>query len=275
MTPPETAPKPTLAPVRNFLLDMDGTVYLGKGPIPGAPEFLRYLETSGRRRLFFTNNPTSDAGQYAAKLAGMGIDAAPADILTSGEATARYLTSETPYRRVFALGTPSFEAELSRAGLELTDDNPDAVVLAFDKTLTYAKLETACLLLRNGTPYIATNPDKVCPTDYGDIPDCGAMAALLYEATGRMPKFIGKPNPEMVRMGMDKLGAAPETTAMVGDRLYTDMQMAYDSGVTSILVLSGEATRDDVAKAERKPDLVVESVAELHQMLQEGDGKET
>ena len=261
--------------MENFLLDMDGTIYLGKGPIPGAPEFLRYLTETGHKRLFFTNNPTSDSEQYAAKLAGMGIEAAPGDILTSGEATARYLVSETAFRRVFVLGTPSLEAELCRAGIELTDDNPDAVVLSFDKTLTYAKLETACLLLRDGTPYIATNPDKVCPTDYGDIPDCGAIAALVYEATGRMPKFIGKPNPEMVRMGLDKLGATPENTAMVGDRLYTDMQMAYDSGIASILVLSGEATRDDVDQADRKPDYVIESVVELHHMLQKGDRKET
>lgn len=271
MTPPETAHRLPLAAVRSFLLDMDGTVYLGKNAIPGAPGFLRYLEASGRRRLFFTNNPTSDAEQYATKLAGMGIRAVPGDILTSGEATARYLVTETPYRRVFALGTPSFESELRRAGIELTDDSPDAVVLAFDKTLTYAKLETACLLLRDGTPYIATNPDKVCPTDYGYIPDCGAMAALLGEATGRLPRFIGKPNPEMVRMGLDKLGAAPETTAMVGDRLYTDMRMAYDSGVTSILVLSGEASLADVRTAEHKPDYVVDSVAELHGMLREAD----
>jgi HAD superfamily hydrolase (TIGR01450 family) len=274
MKRPDSLTETPLAAIRYFLLDMDGTVYLGKDPIPGAPEFLHYLSETGRRRLFFTNNPSSDARQYAQKLAGMGIDAAPGDILTSGEATARYLVLETPYRSVFALGTPSFDAELRQAGLELTSDHPDAVVLAFDKTLTYAKLETACLLLRTGTPYIATNPDKVCPTDYGYIPDCGAMAALLYEATGRMPKFIGKPNPEMVRMGLDKLGATPDATAMVGDRLYTDMQMAHDSGVTSILVLSGEATRDDVEKAERKPDYIVESVAELRQMLQACDTKQ-
>jgi len=255
-----------LRELESFLLDMDGTIYLGPNPIPGAPEFIRFLKESGRKFLFFTNNPSADAAQYARKLAGMGIDTAPADILTAGEATVRYLLDETPYRRLCVLGTPSFEQELMRAGFTL-DGDPEAVVLAFDKTLTYAKLEKACLLLRAGLPYIATNPDKVCPTDYGYIPDCGAMAALLEAAAGRVPKFIGKPNPEMVRMGMRKLGARYETTAMVGDRIYTDMAMAFNSGIRSILVLSGESTRADAEQAPRRPDHVFESVRELQQAL--------
>jgi HAD superfamily hydrolase (TIGR01457 family) len=256
-----------LAALRCFMLDMDGTIYLGPNPIDGSREFLRYLKESGRRRLFFTNNPTADAEQYSKKLRGMGIEATPEDILTSGEATACYLVSETPYRKVFVVGMPSFEDELRRAGLTLSDDDPDAVVIAFDKTLTYAKLEKACLLLRKGLPYIATNPDKVCPTEYGYIPDCGATAALIAAATDRVPKYIGKPNPEMVRMGLRKLAAAPDVTAMVGDRLYTDMQMAYNSGVTSILVLSGETTEEDLKGAERKPDLVFQSIRELLEAL--------
>jgi len=261
-----------LSRLKCFLLDMDGTLYLGPNPLPGAAAFVRFLQTSGRQYLFFTNNPTADASQYSAKLRGMGIEAGPEDILTSGEATARYLIAETAHRKVFVLGTPSFEAELIRAGIALDDKEPDAVVLAFDKTLTYAKLERACLLLRAGIPYIATNPDKVCPTNYGCIPDCGSIAELLRAATGREPRFIGKPNPEMVRMAMRKLGATPERAAMVGDRLYTDMQMAYNAGITSILVLSGETTRDDLARAERKPDYVFESVDDLHRALADRAG---
>ncbi|HOZ46455.1 MAG TPA: HAD-IIA family hydrolase [Candidatus Hydrogenedentes bacterium] len=256
-----------LGELRFFLLDMDGTVYLGPNPIEGAAEFLAFLGESGRQRLFFTNNPTADAAQYSAKLARMGIKAQPADILTSGEATARYLVSETDFRRVYVVGMTSFETELARAGIAVTDEDPQAVVLAFDKSLTYAKLEKACLLLREGLPYIATNPDKVCPTEYGYIPDCGATAELLRAAADRWPKFIGKPNAEMIRMGMQKLGATAEHTAMVGDRLYTDMQMAYNADITSILVLSGESTREDVARAERAPDFVFESVRDLHARL--------
>ncbi len=251
--------------LRYFLLDMDGTIYLGPELIPGAKEFIQHLRDSGRQFLFFTNNPTRDAAQYSAKLQKLGIDAAPEEILTAGEATARYLVSATDYRRVYVIGTPSFEAELRRAGLDLVDEKPDAVVLAFDTTLTYAKLERATLHLAQGVPYIATNPDRVCPTEYGGIPDCGATAALLEAATGRTPKYIGKPNAEMARMGMDKLGADPDHTAMVGDRLYTDMAMARQAGIASILVLSGEAKREDIKGP--KPSFIFESVDELRQNL--------
>jgi HAD superfamily hydrolase (TIGR01450 family) len=197
----------------------------------------------------------------------MGIEACPDDVLTSGEATVRNLLQETPYRRVYAIGTPSFEEELRRAGIANTTIDPEAVVLAFDTGLTYAKLERACLFLSEGLPYIATNPDKVCPTDYGSIPDCGATAALLEAATGRVPKYIGKPHTEMIRMGLEKLGARAEETAMVGDRLYTDMEMAFRAGTTSVLVLSGEATREQVAAAPRRPDFVFHSVADITRVL--------
>lgn len=250
--------------IQSFLLDMDGTVYLGPNPIPGAPEFIRFLRESGRHFLFFTNNSSSHAQMYAEKLVGMGIPATPEEILTSGEATVRFLLSTTPYRRLFVMGTPSFESEIDAAGFTRTSDEPEAVVLAFDRTLTYAKLERACLLLREGLPYYATNPDKVCPTEYGYIPDCASMAALLSEATGRQPEFVGKPNPAMVRMALEKLDAAPDTTAIVGDRLYTDMQVAYNAGIASILVLSGESKGADLDGVERRPDFVFPSVRELH-----------
>ena len=251
-----------------FLLDMDGTVYLGPNPIPGAAGFLKFLRESGRRFLFLTNNPTSDAARYADKLRGMGMDARPEDVLTAGAATADYLARHTPHRRVFVLGTPCFEEELRRAGVEPVEDDPEAVVLSFDTTLTYAKLKRACLLLRAGLPYIATNPDRVCPTEYGYIPDCGAMAALLAEATeGRMPLFIGKPAPEFARMAVERLGADPARTAMVGDRLYTDMEMARRAGLASVLVLSGETTQAALDRAEWRPDHVFASVRELGEAM--------
>lgn len=262
MTPPR------LADVHSFLLDMDGTVYLGPNPIPGAAEFIHLLRDTGRRFLFLTNNPTSDAARYADKLRGMGIDATPAEVLTAGAATADYLACHTPYRRVFVLGTPCFEDELRRAGVVPVEEDPDAVVLSFDTTLTYAKLKQACLLVRRGLPYIATNPDRVCPTEYGYIPDCGAMAALIAEAAeGRTPLFIGKPAPEFARMAMERLGADPAHTAMVGDRLYTDMEMARRASMASILVLSGETTPDALDQAEWRPDFVFPSVRELGEAL--------
>lgn len=258
-----------LAQVRNLLLDMDGTLYLGSHLLPGAAELLAHLRESGRAFLCFTNNPSADAAHYAEKLTRLGVPVETGEVFTAGEATARYLAQQTRYRRVYAVGTPSFEAELERAGLTLTDHNPDAVVLAFDTTLTYRKLERATHLIRRGLPYIATNPDKVCPTPEGPIPDCGAMAALLHAATDRTPKFIGKPHAEMARMGLARLGAEPASTAMVGDRLYTDMQMAYDAGLTAILVLSGETTRDDLRAAARQPDYVFTDAQALCEALRE------
>lgn len=258
-----------LSQLNFFLLDLDGTIYLGPNILPGAVDFIKTLDETGRKRLFFTNNSSADATYYSQKLQRMGIPADPRDILTSGEATARYIVHETLYRKVFPLGTPSFERELETVGLSLDDHSPDCIVLAFDRTLNYAKLEKACLFLRQGLPYIATNPDKVCPTEYGYIPDCASMAALLEVAAGRTPKYIGKPHAEMIQMGMDKIGATHEHTAMVGDRLYTDMEMAWRAGITSILVLSGESTPTDVEESLRKPDYIVEGVGRLSEMLRQ------
>ena len=260
-----------LARLETFLLDLDGTVYLGNSLISGAAECVAYLHDSGRQVLFFTNNPTRDATLYSEKLFGMGIPAEPGDILTSGEATVRYLYTQTPHRRVYVVGTPPLERQFIAAGFELDDQDVDAVVLGFDRTLTYGKLETAALLIQQDLPYYATNPDLVCPSERGPIPDCGSFAALFEKATGRMPQFIGKPHRHMIDMALEKLRANPDTTAMVGDRLYTDMQMAYDSGVTSILVLSGETTREGVEAAERKPDYVLRSLGELHAALRKAD----
>ena len=252
-----------------FIIDMDGVVYHGNKLLPGTTEFLEWLRVQKKKFLFLTNNPTSDAARYAEKLRGMGIGAVPQEVLTAGAATADYLAHHTPYRRVFVLGTPCFEDELRRADIVPTEQDAEAVVLSFDTTLTYAKLKQACLLLKKGLPYIATNPDRVCPTEYGYIPDCGAMAALLAEATGgRMPLFIGKPAPEFARMAMERLGADPDSTAMVGDRIYTDMEMARRASMASILVLSGETTPEALDRAEWRPDFVFPSVRELRAALE-------
>lgn len=258
---------PPLKHIHAYLFDMDGTIYLGPKPIPGAAEFIRFLQETNCPFLFLTNNPSADADYYSKKLNAMGIDASPDNILTAGAATATYLVGETKWRKVCVLGTPCFENELRRAGLTLDDSDPEVVVISFDKTLTYEKLERACLLLNEGLPYIATNPDRVCPTEYGYIPDCGAIAALIESATGRTPRFIGKPSPDFAKMALLKLNAQAGHTAMVGDRLYTDMEMARQAGLTSILVLSGETGKTDLQNAAEQPDFVFDSVAELHQVL--------
>jgi HAD superfamily hydrolase (TIGR01457 family) len=260
-----------LARLRYVMLDMDGTVYLGDALLDGAADCIEYLRSTNRRVLFFTNNPSRDAKSYADKLSALGIPTTPDEVLTSGGATAKYLSTQTEYRRVFVIGTTSFENELTDAGLTIVDQAPDAVVLAFDTGLTYAKLEAATHFIRDGIPYIATNPDKVCPTERGPIPDCGATAALLYEATGHTPKYIGKPHPEMIQMGMTRLGADPAVTAMVGDRLYTDVRMAHNAGIAAVLVLSGETQRADLPDAEDRPDLVIDNLAELQRTLESAD----
>lgn len=258
----------SLEALRHYLLDLDGTIYLGEALLPGAARLVAGLQQSGRRHLFLTNNPTRDAAGYAAKLKKLGIDATGDDILTSGEATARYLSGKTPFRSAHVVGTPSFEAELRAAGINTGAEAPDMVVIAFDTTLTYSKLEQACHLLRRGLPYFATNPDRVCPTAEGGIPDCGAIAAFLEAATGRSPEYIGKPSAIMVAMALEKLGTDDASLcAMVGDRLYTDMEMAHRAGITSILVLSGEATAADLEVAEHKPAYVFDSVRGLAEIL--------
>jgi len=264
--------KRPLAAMRAFLMDMDGTVYLGCRLLRGAKTFFRHLDRRGIRYLFFTNNSSADRTLYRNKLAGMGLRVAADQIITSGEATALYLSTRTSYRRVYVVGTPSLERELRDAGLTLAEEDVDAVVLGFDKTLTYAKLERACHLLRGGAAFVATHPDKVCPTDRGPIPDCGSMIALLRTATGARPTLIGKPQRRMVAMALRKLGPGfrPRDVAIVGDRLYTDIRMGRRAGLTTILVLSGETRREDLKGTRDKPDYVFDSIRELADAVKRG-----
>lgn len=259
-----------LTRLRAFLLDMDGTIYLGEEPIEGASRFIAYLRASGRRFMFFTNNPTASAEQYCGKLRSMGMDAEPGEVLTSGEATAAYIEGETPYRKLLTVGPPSFEEALRQAGFTLVEDQPDAVVLSFDTSLTHEKLCRAHHWLCRGVPYIATNPDRVCPTRTGSVPDCGSIAALLEASSGRTPVYVGKPHPTMARMALARLNAEPRETAMVGDRLYTDMAMARSAGLTAILVLSGETQPEMVVENGERPDYVFPSVNELRMALEQG-----
>jgi len=258
-----------LRSIRAFLMDMDGTVYLGRRLLPGARAFFRLLDRRGIPYLFFTNNSSRDRFLYRDKLAGMGLAVRAEQIVTSGEATALYLTTCTPHRRVYVVGTRSLERELRAAGLVLADSNVDAVVLGFDTTLTYAKLERACHLLRGGAAFVATHPDRVCPTERGPVPDCGSMSALLTAATGVRPLVIGKPQRLMVRMALRKLGPGYRAAeaAIVGDRLYTDIRMGRRAGLATILVLSGETRREQLAATRDVPDYVFPSIRELAEAL--------
>ena len=261
----------SLADIRLFLLDMDGTVYLGSRLLPGSLDFLRYLGETGRDHLFLTNNSSRNADYYAQKLTKLGWPAQPGEILTSGEATALYLGGMKPSARIYLLGTPDLETEFAAHGFVLTDENPDYVVLGFDMTLTYDKLVRACDLVRGGVPFIATHPDLNCPTESGYIPDCGAMTALITASTGVTPKVIGKPNREIIDAMFRKKPVRRDQVAMVGDRLYTDIVMGHNAGVTSVLVLSGEAKEADIPAAPVKPDHVAGGLGALYEALKRAD----
>lgn len=251
-----------------FLLDMDGTFFVSDRLMPRALDFLAELRRRDYPFVFLTNNSSKRATDYQAKLAGLGVEVERRRILTSGEATIRYIIKETDHRRIFLLGTPALEAEFLEAGLELTDRDPDCVVLGFDMTLTYEKLTRACLFLAEGKDYIATHPDFTCITAQGLIPDTGAMMAAIETVTQRTPKVIGKPQPEMVAAALDRLGSTAETTAMIGDQLDTDATMAQNAGLYGVLVLSGETSRNRLeAQSAVRPNLVVDDIGVLYERL--------
>ena len=257
------AARDRLGQLEGFLIDLDGTTYIGDRVITGGPKFVKTLQTMGKRCLFLTNNSSESANSYVEKLRRLGIDAESGDVLTSGDATAMYL-EQSGYSKLFVLGTPSFENELKKLGFVLTPESPDCVVLGFDKTLCYRKLEIATLLIRAGVPFVATHPDKVCPTENGYIPDCGAMTALLSTATDVDPLVIGKPQPLMAQMALKRLNLGAKNVAIIGDRLYTDIKMGCDAGLMSVLVMTGETTPESLEQAvEIQPDLVVERLAAL------------
>lgn len=247
-----------------YLLDMDGTVYLGNNILPGALEFLNYLKETGRDYLFLTNNSSKNAAYYAAKLNRLGIKSTSTDILTSGEATASYINNLKPKAKIYLLGTAELEEEFLTWGFTLTADNPDFVVLGFDMTLTYEKLVIACNLIRANTPYIATHPDFNCPTEDGYIPDCGSMIELIKASTGKIPTIIGKPNKLIAEMAFrKKISFKTSEFAMVGDRIYTDILTGHNAGITSVLVLSGEATLTDIDNAPKKPHYTFSNLGDL------------
>ncbi len=251
-----------------FVLDMDGTLYLGDSLLPGAAELLALLQSRGIPFLYLTNNSSRDAAAYVRKLTRLGLPATPEQVLTSGAATASWLRAHRPRARLFVLGTPSLRAEFSAAGFPVVEDDPDLVVLGFDMTLTYARLARACTFIRQGVPWIATHPDINCPIPGGFLPDAGAIAAAIVASTGIQPQVvIGKPNPYIFQEALARLGTPAESTAMVGDRLYTDIAGAHRAGLVAILVLSGETSLDDLSSDTATPDLIFPSVRELAQAL--------
>ena len=245
---------------------MDGTIYLGERLLPGVPEFISVIRELGLDYLFLTNNSSKDREAYVEKLSLLGIPVENNQVLTSGEATAVYLSGFKPRAKIFLLGTMALARELTAQGLQVVSRNesPDFVVLGFDTTLTYQKLWEACDLLRAGIPYIATHPDLNCPLGEGRyMPDAGAIIAFIEAATGRRPKVIGKPNREIAEVALARAKATRTEIAIVGDRLYTDIALGIEAGLTSILVLTGETVAEDLTGTPYQPDFVFPSVRQL------------
>ncbi len=258
-----------LRQIRCFLMDMDGTIYLGDQLLPGTRDWLDLLNVKGIPYYFLTNNSSRSRVEYAEKLHHLGLEVSEEQIFTSGEATAIYLQRHFPDAALYVLGTPPLLAEFARYGFTLTETDPDLVVLGFDTTLTYDKLWKLCDLATAGKPYIATHPDINCPTETGFMPDVGSMIELVATSTGRRPDvIIGKPNQAIVDALIEKTALPVDAHCMIGDRLYTDIALGR-WGMLTALVLSGETRAEDLDRSEFKPDILVADIAEMAVLLRE------
>jgi 4-nitrophenyl phosphatase/NagD protein len=251
-----------------FLFDMDGTIYLGDKLMPGANAMIGFLLARGTPYYFLTNNSSRSRADYVKKLEHLGLPTPAEKIITSGEATAIFLSKQLPGASLYLVGTPSLEQEFLRYGFELVQDDPDYLVLGFDTTLTYEKVRRLCDLVIEGRPYIATHPDVNCPTESGFMPDIGAIIAMVEASTRRRPDVIvGKPHKPIIEAIVEKTGFSEEELVMVGDRLYTDIALGQ-AGIATVLVLSGESKIEDVGASPFQPDLIVQDVGELLSLLQ-------
>ena len=258
----------TLNDVKCFLLDMDGTFYLGGELIEGSLEFIDRVRTTGRDYLFLTNNSSHNAAFYVDKLARMGLRTDRGHVLTSGVATCGILRERYPGKRAFLLGNEFLAEEFREFGVPVDNEDPEIVVIGFDTTLDYRKMQAVCDFVRAGLPYIATHPDFNCPTETGFMPDIGAIMAFIEASAGRRPDLIvGKPNTGIVDAVLRRTGLRVDELAMVGDRLYTDIETGRRSGMLSILVMSGETTEDMLARSQTKPDLKFGRLADMIPLL--------
>jgi len=252
-----------------WLLDMDGTIFEGDRLFDGSFAFLEAIRKRGNY-LFISNNSSKSVNDYVIKLNNMGLEVKKEDFFISTQATILYLKENYPDYLVYAQGTKSFIEQLKEAGIKVTeevDEKAKIVLVAFDTELSFVKLEKTCRMLRNDVIYLATNPDYVCPVEGGFVPDCGSMCISLEYATGKKPKFIGKPEPLMIEIALKKFNLNKEDCVVVGDRLYTDILSAHNAGVDSICVLSGEAKKEDIDSYPHSPTYIFDSVKDIAKLL--------
>lgn len=253
-----------------FLFDMDGTLYLGDQLYSFTKELLATIRAKGKRYLFMTNNSSKSVADYVKKLAKLGIEAIEEDFITSSQATAYYLKLHHKGQKLYVCGTNSLKEELRKNGFEVTEnlDEVECIVMGFDTELTFKKLEDVSkLLLTRELPYIATNPDYVCPTEFGSVPDCGSVCDMIYNATKKRPLVIGKPEALMPELAMQQHGYSKEETTVIGDRIYTDIKSGLNAGINTILVLSGETTQEILDASEDKPHMVLNDAGEMITMI--------
>ena len=257
-----------------YIFDMDGTIYLGGRPFDFAKRFIKNLRASGRRVLFFTNNASHTSPFYLSKLERLGFEPSADEIMTSGDVTLEFLKRHRAGKSVYLVGTDELVEEYAAKGINLVNGesdprHADIVITSFDTSLTYEKLNIACRLIRNGAEYLSTHPDFNCPTEDGFIPDSGAIAALVSASTGKTPTYFGKPYKETVEMIGEATGFARDEMCIFGDRLYTDIALGKSFGVTSVLVLSGETTEEDVDAAlpKDKPDFAFASLDDVDKLM--------
>jgi arabinose operon protein AraL len=251
---------------RGYIFDLDGTLYRGEKVIPDAPQTIAELRARGCGVVFVSNKPLERREAYAEKLTRLGIPAAADEVINSSLVMARYLTYEMPGATVFAIGEPPLLEELTAAGLSISEDprEIDVVIASFDRTFDYHKLDVGYQALMCGARFLATNADRTCPIEGGELPDAAAVIGALEGCTGRkLELVVGKPSAMIVKMALDRLGLPAEKCLMVGDRLETDIAMGHRSGMSTALVLTGVTRRADLDDSVVVPDYVLESVVEV------------
>lgn len=267
-----------LKDIKLFLFDMDGTIYLGYDLFPFTKELLQTIKAQGKHYLFMTNNSSMNVSAYVKKMEKLGIDATGDDFITSSQVTAMYLSANLAGKKLYASGTRSFVEELKSSDAIITEeysDDIEGVVMGYDTELTFQKLwNISKILTEKDVPYIAANPDLVCPTEFGYVPDCGSVAEMICNATGKRPHFIGKPRPEMPLFAIEKMKHRDASidisnTLVIGDRLYTDIACGLNAGVHTLLVFSGETTREQAQTSPYKAEFQMRDCGELLGLLKE------
>ena len=251
---------PSMKDLKLFLFDMDGTLYLGDQLFSFTTELLAKIKATGGRYMFMTNNSSKSVMAYIEKLRKLGIEATEDEFITSSQATAYYLKNNHPTAKLYVCGTESLKTELRSQGFTITEnlDEVECIVMGFDTELNFKKLhDVSFMLCTRELPYIATNPDYVCPTEFGSVPDCGSVCDMIFNATGKRPVVIGKPEALMPQLAMARTGYTREQTVVIGDRIYTDIKSGINAGTVTVLVMSGETTQEILDASPEKPDFVL------------------